>query len=57
MDGLLDRQTRNNLEQYLQDLICGVGNVEQVGMLVEVLMVLQHGSTVRANTRANAAGA
>jgi hypothetical protein len=56
MERVLDRRTRVNLEQYLQDLICGVGNVEQVGVLVEALMALQHGNTVRENTKANAAG-
>jgi hypothetical protein len=42
MEVFRDLRTRLNLEQYLQDLICGVENLEQVGVLVEALLALQY---------------
>lgn len=36
-----DLRSRKNLEGFLQDLICVVSTPEEVGALVEVLMVLQ----------------
>jgi hypothetical protein len=33
---------QRNLHQYLQDLICQANTVEEVDILVEVIMSLQH---------------
>jgi hypothetical protein len=36
-----DLQSRKNLEEFLQDLICGARSSQEVGILVEVLMAMQ----------------
>ena len=41
MDLLSDHRRRKSLELFLKDLICLVERPDEVGMLVEVLMVLQ----------------
>jgi len=57
MEVLWDLRTRLILEQYLQDLICGVENLEQVGVLVEALLALQYANKLaRERTRAKSAG-
>jgi hypothetical protein len=58
MEVLWDLRTRLNLKQYLQDLICGVENLEQVGVLVEALLAVQYANKLaRERTRAKSAGA
>lgn len=52
-----DTRSRENLEQYLQDLICIVNSAEEVGLLVDALMVLQSDFSERKTSRARAAGA
>lgn len=52
-----DSRSRENLEQYLQDLICVVNSPEEVGLLVDALMVLQSDFSERKTRRARAAGA
>ncbi len=52
-----DTRSRENLEQYLQDLICVVNSPEEVGLLVDALMVLQSDFSERKTSRARAAGA
>jgi hypothetical protein len=52
-----DTRSRENLEQYLQDLICIVNSAEEVGLLVDALMVLQSDCSERKTSRARAAGA
>jgi hypothetical protein len=57
MEVFWDLRTRLNLEQYLQDLICGVENLEQVGVLVEALLAVQYvNKLAREKTRAKSAG-
>jgi len=57
MDVFWDLRTRLNLEQYLQDLVCGVQNPEQVGVLVEALLALQYANKLaREKVRAKSAG-
>ncbi|MGA8143765.1 MAG: hypothetical protein WB987_07750 [Candidatus Acidiferrales bacterium] len=57
MNAMADFRSRNALEQYLQDLICGVTSPEEVGVLVETLMTLQLRNTVHESASATAAGA
>jgi hypothetical protein len=57
MEVVWDLRTRLSLEQYLQDLICGVENLEQVGVLVEALLALQYANKLaRERARAKSAG-
>lgn len=41
METRFDFRSHRDLEQYLQDLVCDVGSLAEVGLLVEVLMELQ----------------
>jgi hypothetical protein len=57
MNAFPDTRSKENLEQYLQDLICIVNSPEEVGLLVDALMVLQSDFPERETRRARAAGA
>jgi hypothetical protein len=57
MNAFPDTRSKENLEQYLQDLICIVNSPEEVGLLGDALMVLQSDFPERETRRARAAGA
>jgi hypothetical protein len=57
MNAFSDIRSRENLEQYLQDLICIVNSPEEVGLLVDALLVLQSDFSGRETRRAKVAGA
>ena len=56
MSAFHDIRSKENMEQYLQDLICIVSSPEEVGLLIDALLVLQSDFSGRETTRARAAG-
>jgi hypothetical protein len=57
METGLDFRSRQNLEQYLQDLVCEAGTITEVGLLVEVLMGLQQRTPLNESANSRAASA
>lgn len=59
METRFDFRSHRDLEQYLQDLVCEVGSLAEVGLLVELLMELQQRAPVNesVNRRVASGGA
>jgi hypothetical protein len=55
MNGATGFKSRTDLEEYLQDLICGASTAGEVGVLIETLMAVQARGPL--NERANAKAA
>ncbi len=56
MNAFPDTRSRENMEQYLQDLICIVSSPEEVGLLIDALLVLQSDRSGRETPKVRAAG-
>lgn len=57
MSGPSDFRSKTALEEYLQDLICGVSSAAEVGVLIETLMAVQRHHPVAGEANARAAEA
>jgi|HubBroStandDraft_6_1064221.scaffolds.fasta_scaffold3666981_2 hypothetical protein len=55
METGFDFRSHRDLEQYLQDLVCEVGSLAEVGLLVEVLMELQQRAPMNESVNSRAA--